>query len=117
VPKRRPDNHRITVIQDDVARVDMGLDPDGDVEFLTLFRDGNRWAPIEAAPTVMPPRAVLAGLLRLGVLGFGAEAVLRICDHLERTAMPTDLPEEFGKLFERLRAAARAAADEGWTRG
>lgn len=117
MPKRKPDSHRITVIQDDVARVDMGLDPDGDVEFLTLFRDGNRWAPIESAPTVMPPMAVLAGLLRLGVLGFGADAVLGLCEHLERAAMPADLPAEFAQLFERLRVAARSAATEGWTRG
>lgn len=117
MPKRKVDNHRITVVQDDVARVDMGLDPDGDVEFLTLFRDGNRWAPIEMAPTVMPPRAVLAGLLRLGVLGFGVEEAARLCEAVEQRAMPVDLPPEFVALFEGLRDATRAAADEGWTRG
>ena len=34
---------RVTVIEDEVARVDMSIDSDGDLEFATWFREGNRW--------------------------------------------------------------------------
>lgn len=114
---------RVTIEKDDVARVDMSLDEDGDIEISTWFREGNRWVQLEEAPTIASPRAFLAGLIELGVLGLTAldaqdlrgMVELSIEDGVE----PPDVAVGAVQLSDRMREAADAvlakAPPNGWT--
>jgi hypothetical protein len=109
------ERRRVTVLRDDVARVDMEIDEDGDVAVMTLFREGNRWLQAEAAPTTAPPLALLAGLLKLGVLGLAAEDVAGI--QAMAAGMNGTSPQGLEALTVALTTAVELARDPGWTRG
>jgi hypothetical protein len=112
---RKWERKRVTVLRDDVARVDMEIDEDGDVAVMTLFREGNKWLPAEAAPTTAPPLALLAGLLKLGVLGLVAEDVEGIRKMAE--GMNGTSPQGLEALTLALGSAVELARHPAWTRG
>lgn len=109
------ERRRVTVLVDDVARVDMGIDEDGDVEVLTLFKEGNRWLPAEASPTTVPPLALLAGLLKLGVLGLTHDDVAGLQAMAE--GMNGTSPQGLEPLVQALGEASERAQDPRWARG
>lgn len=87
---RRPPRQRVrtTIQRDDVARVDMALDEEGDLELCTWYREGNRWECATALPTVAPVRAFMAGLIELGTLGIGPRDVPRLVAALAISGVP-----------------------------
>jgi len=109
------ERRRVTVLQDEVARVDMGIDEDGDVEVLTLFKEGNKWLPAEASPTTVPALALLAGLLKLGVLGLTHEDVEAIQSTV--SGMNGTSPRGLEPLVQALGEASERAQDPRWARG
>lgn len=114
-PGQKWERKRVTVLRDDVARVDMEIDEDGDVSVMTLFKEGNRWLPAEAAPTTAPPLALLAGLLKLGVLGLTPEDARGVVAMAE--GMNGKSPRGLEPLAQALGRAVDMAGDPRWTKG